>query len=198
MKKIKKLVIASHNAGKIAELKKMLAPLEIEVISARDLNLPDVEETGETFSQNASLKARILAEHSGLCCLADDSGLCVDAMDGRPGVYSARYAPDRDFNKGMDMILEELKDVPAEKRTAHFACVLALCIPEENCCRLYEGRVNGLIASEKIGSNGFGYDPIFIPEGENCTFGQMGDAEKSKISHRGRALQKFLEFLQNN
>lgn len=189
---IKKLVVASHNQGKIEEIQKMLAPLAIEVVSVWDLNLPDVEETGTTFEENAKLKAVQLSEICGLPCLADDSGLCVTALNGRPGVYSARYAPNRDFDKAMDMLIEELNQSGSKDWSAHFSCVLALKIPGEDC-RLFEGRVDGLIVPEKSGSKGFGFDPIFKPEGFDKTFANFEPEEKSKISHRGRAFQKFLK-----
>lgn len=194
MLNFKKIVIASHNQGKIAEFRKMLAPLEIEVCSAQDLSLPDVEETGTTFEENSRLKAETLAKLSGLPCLADDSGLCVDALSGRPGVYSARYAPNRDFDKGMDMLLAELKQSGFDNRSAHFSCVLALAVPGEET-KVFEGRVDGKIALEKSGNKGFGYDPIFIPDGFNKTFGHFEADEKARISHRGRALEKFMDYL---
>ena len=194
MLNFKKIVIASHNQGKIAEFRKMLAPLEIEVCSAQDLSLPDVEETGTTFEENSRLKAETLAKLSGLPCLADDSGLCVDALSGRPGVYSARYAPNRDFDKGMDMLLAELKQSGFDNRSAHFSCVLALAVPGEKT-KVFEGRVDGKIALEKSGNAGFGYDPIFIPDGFNKTFGHFEADEKARISHRGRALEKFMDYL---
>lgn len=188
--KFEKLVVASHNQGKIDEIKKMLEPLHIEVFSARDLNLPDVEETGTTFEENAALKANQLSEISGLPCLADDSGLCVDALDGRPGVYSARYAPNRDFDKAMDMLIAELQASGAKDWSAHFACVLALKIPNQEC-KFFEGRVEGEIVSLKSGNNGFGFDPIFKPQGFDKTFGNFEKDEKAEISHRGKAFQKF-------
>ena len=153
MKEIGKIVIASHNQGKISEIREMLAPFEIEVCSAEELNLPDVEETGTTFEENARLKAETLAKASGLPCLADDSGLCVNALSGRPGVYSARYVPDRDFNKGMDRLLTEIANSGSDDRGAHFSCVLALAYPE-GACRVFGGRVEGQIAREKSGNGG--------------------------------------------
>ena len=195
MKKFEKLVIASHNQGKVDEIRKMLKPFGVEVVSASELNLPDVEETATTFEGNASLKAVQMAEMSGLPCLADDSGLCVDALDGRPGVYSARYAPNRDFDKGMDMLLQEIAATGDPKRSAHFACVLALADPNGKT-HIFEGRVNGHIQEHKTGSNGFGYDPIFVPEGYNKSFAEMTAEEKAQISHRGRAMKKFLANLQ--
>lgn len=124
--KIEKIVVASHNQGKIKEIGEMLKPLNIAVVPAAELELPDVEETGTTFEENARLKADALSKLCGLPCLADDSGLCVDALGGRPGVYSARYAPNRDFDKGMEMLLGELAAAADKARKAHFSCVLAL------------------------------------------------------------------------
>ena len=193
---MKKLVIASHNQGKIKEISELLSPFGIEVVSAVDLNLPDVEETGTTFEENARLKAVALAKLSGEFCLADDSGLCVDALDGRPGVFSARYAPNRDFDKGMEMLLQEVLQSGKKTRTAHFSCVIALADPKDLSCKIFEGRVNGHLSEEKHGNGGFGYDPIFVPdEGDGRTFAEMNGEEKSKISHRGRALSAFIRSL---
>jgi XTP/dITP diphosphohydrolase len=189
---LKELVIASHNQGKINEFRQMLSPFGVTVYSAVDLKLPDVEETGTTFAENALLKAETLAAVSGKPCLADDSGLCVDALDGRPGVYSARYAPNRDFDKAMQMLIDELQQTGKTDWSAHFSCVLALKIPSEEAL-LFEGRVDGKIVAERCGSNGFGFDPIFMPEGETRTFAEMSAEEKKHISHRGRAVAAFLE-----
>lgn len=194
--KFEKIILATHNQGKIAEMREMLKPLGIMVSSAAELNLPDVEETGTTFEENAKLKAEQLSALSGLPCLADDSGLCVDALNGRPGVYSARYAPNRDFDKGMQMLLDELSSTKDTERKAHFSCVMAFARPDEKT-QVFEGRVDGKIAQAKKGSGGFGYDPIFVPdEGDGRSFAEFDGAEKNKISHRGRALRKFLEYLQ--
>lgn len=194
--KFEKLVIASHNKGKIEEIAKILAPLNIKVISAVELNLPDVEETGVTFAENACQKALGLAKLSGEFCLADDSGLCVDVLDGRPGVYSARYAPNRDFDKGIDKLLAEIEQTGSENRNAHFSCVMALANPNTLECEVFEGRVDGMIATHKSGDGGFGYDPVFIPvEGDGRTFAEMLGEEKAKISHRGRALEAFVRSL---
>lgn len=194
--KITKLVVASHNEGKVAELKTLLAPLHIEVHSAKELRLADVEETGTTFEENARLKANTMSLMCGLPCLADDSGLCVDALDGRPGVYSARYAPNRDFNAGMDMLLDELGKLENPSRKAHFSCCLALACPNEKVM-VFEGRVDGEITKDKRGDNGFGYDPIFMPEDYEQTFGELGDDVKNQISHRRRALEKLIKELNN-
>ncbi len=194
--KFDKIILATHNQGKIAEMREMLKPHGIAVSSAAELNLPDVEETGTTFEENAKLKAEQLSALSGLPCLADDSGLCVDALDGRPGVYSARYAPNRDFDKGMQMLLDELAATRDTERKAHFSCVMAFARPDEKT-QVFEGRVDGKIAQSKKGNGGFGYDPIFVPdEGDGRSFAEFDGAEKNKISHRGRALRKFLEYLQ--
>lgn len=193
--KIEKIVVASHNQGKIKEFQTMLAPYQIEVVSAQELNLPDVEETGTTFEENARLKAETLSKISGLPCLADDSGLCVTALDGRPGVFSARYAPDRDFNKGMEMLLQELKDTGSKDRSAYFACVLALAIPGEESY-IFEGLVNGNLLEAPRGDAGFGYDPIFVPRGYDRTFAEFVKEAKNQISHRGIAFKKFAAFLE--
>lgn len=189
--KLEKVVVASHNQGKIDEITQMLKPFKIEVLSAKALNLPDVEETGTTFQENAELKAVQLSEASNLPCLADDSGLCVDALGGRPGVYSARYAPNRDFDKAMKMLVKELEDCGNPDWSAHFSCVLALKIPGL-ACRFFEGRIDGKIIAEPSGTNGFGFDPIFQPEGFDKTFAHLTADEKAKVSHRGRAFQKFI------
>lgn len=189
--KLQKLVVASHNQGKIDEITQMLKPFEIDVVSAKELNLPDVEETGTTFQENAELKAVQLSEASNLPCLADDSGLCVDALNGRPGVYSARYAPNRDFNKAMEMLVKELRDSGNSDWSAHFSCVLALKVPGQEC-RFFEGRIDGKIIAEPSGTNGFGFDPIFQPEGFDKTFAHLSADEKAKVSHRGRAFQKLI------
>lgn len=195
--KIKEFVFASHNAGKIAEVSEMLAPLGIKVKSAADMDLPDVEETGTTFAENSLLKSQTIAKATGLPCIADDSGLCVDALNGAPGVYSARYAPNRDFDKGMDILLFEMEKSGNPSRKAHFACVVSLAYPNGEY-HLFEGRVDGQISREKMrGEGGFGYDPLFIPDGYSCSFAQMSHDDKNKISHRGRAMQKFKEYISN-
>jgi len=193
--KLNKILFASHNAGKIAEIKNMLAPLNINVISALDVSLPDVEETGKTFAENSLLKSQTIAKELGIPCIADDSGLCVDALNGAPGVYSARYAPNRDFDKGIDKLLNEMKQSALKSRKAHFSCVVSLAYPDGSY-KLFEGRVDGTIAFERMdGQEGFGYDPVFVPDGYDCSFAQMSKEEKNKISHRGRAMQKFKEYL---
>lgn len=193
--KIDKILFASHNAGKIKEIKNMLEPLGINVITAAEAIFPDVEETGSTFTENSLLKSQTIAASMGIPCIADDSGLCVDALDGAPGVFSARYAPNRDFDKGIDKLLSEMKNSANKSRKAHFSCVISLAYPDGRY-ELFEGRVDGKIAFEKMhGEGGFGYDPVFIPDGYDCSFAQMSREDKNKISHRGRAMQKFKEYI---
>lgn len=193
---LKELIFASHNAGKIKEIKQMLQPLGIEVKSSGDIDFPDVEETGSTFAENSLLKSQQIAKFANMPCIADDSGLCVDALGGAPGVYSARYAPNRDFNAGMDKLLSEISASNSSDRSAHFSCVISLAYPDGKY-ELFEGRVNGKIAEQKHGAGGFGYDPIFIPEGYDKSFAELGPEIKNQISHRGRAMLKLLDYLRN-
>lgn len=194
--KLEEIVFASHNEGKIKEIKKLLAPYGIKVKSALDMDLPDVEETGKTFEENSLLKSRTIAKLVNMPCLADDSGLCVDALDGAPGVYSARYAPNRDFDKGMEKLLAEMEKSPNKSRNAHFSCVISLAWPDGQY-KVFAGQVDGKIAFHKMGAGGFGYDPLFVPEGFTSSFAQMSQEEKNKISHRGRAVEKLKDFLNN-
>ncbi|MBR5598660.1 MAG: XTP/dITP diphosphatase [Alphaproteobacteria bacterium] len=197
MQKSREIIFASNNKGKIKEIKEILYPLGIKVISGEDIELPDVEETGKTFEENAYIKALAAAKIKNIPCVADDSGLCVDAIGGRPGVYTARYAPNRDFDKGMDKLLLELSETNSTNRSAYFSCVIVLAYPDGNY-KSFEGRVDGSIATQKTGKSGFGYDPIFIPTGYNRSFAEFNSDEKNKISHRGRALQKFIKYLTDN
>ena len=194
--KLEEIVFASHNEGKIKEIKKLLAPYGIKVKSALDMNLPDVEETGKTFEENSLLKSRTIAKLVNMPCLADDSGLCVDALNGAPGVYSARYVPNRDFDKGMEKLLAEMEKSPNKSRNAHFSCVISLAWPDGQY-KVFAGQVDGKIAFHKMGAGGFGYDPLFVPEGFTSSFAQMSQEEKNKISHRGRAVEKLKDFLNN-
>lgn len=188
----KPLVIASHNAGKVAEIAQMLAPLGIRAISAGDAKIDEPEETGLTFADNALLKARHAAEATGYPALADDSGLSVIALDGAPGIYSARWAgPDKDFASAFKRIETELAGRPA---AAYFVCALALGLPDGRT-HLFEGRIDGRLDFTPRGTKGFGYDPIFIPDGYDITFAEMAAEEKNRISHRARAFEQFMRFL---
>lgn len=189
-----RLVVASHNPGKVWEIKQLIAPYGFDAVSAGDLNLPEPEETEDTFEGNARLKALAAANGSGLPALADDSGLEVDALGGAPGIYSARWAgPGKDFALAM----ERVHDALAEKGAwdglpprANFISVLCLAWPTGEH-RLFEGRVYGTLRWPARGGNGFGYDPIFVPDGDTRTFGEMEPAEKYAISHRTRAFEAF-------
>ncbi|WP_300527651.1 RdgB/HAM1 family non-canonical purine NTP pyrophosphatase [Maricaulis sp.] len=178
-------VLASHNQGKIKELREILLSRAIDLKSAGELDLPEPEETETTFEGNAALKAQAACQATGLVCVADDSGLSVDALGGDPGIYSARWAgPDKDFAAAMTRVHEALGD---KARTARFVCVIAVARPGEPV-RTYRGEVVGEIAWPPRGTDGFGYDPVFQPEGETRTFAQMTSAEKRSMSHRARAL----------
>lgn len=191
----KPLVIASHNSGKVREIAEMIAPLGIEALSAAQANIDEPEETGDTFDANASLKSENACAISGLPSLADDSGLVVPAIGGAPGVYSARWAgPGKDFSIAFHRIAQELGDKPAD---AYFISVLALSIPGRKTV-LFEGRVYGTLTFPARGTQGFGYDPIFIPQGYDQTFGELSPGVKSAISHRARAFAAFLAYLREN
>ena len=183
-----RLVIASHNPGKVREIGELLEGFRVEVISAGDLGLDEPEETGATFVANAELKALAAAKASGLPALADDSGLAVDALNGEPGIYSARWAgPDKDFNVAMQRVEDELGD---RDRRAKFVCALALAWPDGHV-ETVEGTVSGELVWPPRGDRGFGYDPIFIADGYVVTFGEMEPATKHAISHRADAFRKL-------
>ncbi len=189
------LVIASHNQGKVVEINEMVAPLSLHAISAAQAGVPEPEETGTTFEANAILKAEHCLAIANLPSLADDSGLVVPAIGGAPGVYSARWAgPGKDFTVAFARIQQELGDKPAD---AYFVCMLALALPggKTHC---FEGRIHGHLTFPPRGDKGFGYDPIFIPEGYDVTFGQFDPNTKNAISHRAQAFEKFLTFLKDN
>lgn len=184
-----RLVLASHNPGKVREIAALVGPLGVEVVSASELGLPEPEETGATFLENAALKARSAAAGSGLPSLADDSGLCVDALGGDPGIYSARWAgPEKDFSIAIERVRDALGG--RESRAA-FCCALALAWPDDRV-EAVEGRVAGRLAFPPRGEKGFGYDPIFIPDGHDITFGEMDPERKHAISHRADAFAKLL------
>lgn len=188
-----KLVIASHNPGKVREIGDLLAPHGIETVAAGDLHLPEPEETEDSFAGNAVLKARAAAGGSNLPALADDSGLVVDALGGAPGIYSARWAgPDRDFGLAMERVWESVVDQGEDTpRDAHFACALALAWPDGHV-EAFEGRVEGRLVWPPRGDKGFGYDPMFEPRGHDITFGEMDPERKHAMSHRAAAFRKLV------
>ncbi|MEZ5994260.1 MAG: RdgB/HAM1 family non-canonical purine NTP pyrophosphatase [Hyphomonadaceae bacterium] len=190
-----RLVVASHNAGKVREIATLLAPLGIQPVSAAELGLPEPEETEPTFAGNAMLKARAAADASGLPALADDSGLEVGALGGAPGVYSARWAgPSKDFAAAMDQVWRELTAAGGADRSARFVCALALARPGA-ATEVFEGEARGRIVWPPRGEKGFGYDPIFEPEAHARTFGEMSHDEKLPLTHRARAFEKLVAAL---
>ncbi|GIH48129.1 RdgB/HAM1 family non-canonical purine NTP pyrophosphatase [Microbispora rosea] len=187
-----KVVLATRNAGKIVELRRILAdagvPVELVGLEAFP-HIGDVAETGLTFAENALLKAHAVASQSGLPAIADDSGLCVEALNGMPGIFSARWSGRHgDDDANLDLLLAQIADVPDGRRQAHFACTAALALPtgEEH---VVEGAVHGHLIRERRGTGGFGYDPIFVPDGDTRTTSEMSAEEKNAISHRGKAFR---------
>jgi XTP/dITP diphosphohydrolase len=200
----RRIVLATRNAGKVAELRRILdaAGLDVELVGAEAFAaLPDVAETGTTFAANALLKARAVAAYTGLPSIADDSGLCVDALNGLPGIMSARWAGRHgDDEANLDLVLAQLYDTPDERRGAHFFCAAALAMPpgrhgEPGECRVVEGQVDGSLIRARRGTGGFGYDPIFEPYGSSRTTAEMDPAEKDAISHRGQAFRALVPVL---
>lgn len=193
----KRLVVASHNEGKVREIRDLLAPLGVQTVSGGELGLDDPEETGDTFEANAALKAEAAAKASGLPALSDDSGLAVKALNGSPGIYSARWAGEpRDFGKAMERVWTELGHSDFQDHFAKFVCVLALARPGAETAT-FRGEVEGSIVWPPKGEKGFGYDPIFLPAGEAVTFGEMEPDRKHAMSHRARAFEKFLKALKD-
>ena len=195
-----KLVIATHNAGKLREIRELLAPHGIICVGAAELGLPEPEEIGNTFIDNAELKAREAADLSGLPALADDSGLSVDALHGLPGIFSARWAEDeegnRDFRRAMERVWGEVEAAGDEtSRDAHFVCVLAIAWPDNGQTESFEGKVHGTLTWPPRGERGFGYDPMFVPNGDRRTFGEFEPDEKHAISHRAEAFRKLVAAL---
>ena len=190
-----RLVVASHNAGKVREIAELLQPFGVEPVSAASLGLSEPDETETTFRGNAELKARAAARAAKLPALADDSGLAVDALDGAPGIYSARWAGEaRDFALAMKRVEQELAArgaLAAKPARARFICALSLCWPDGHC-ETFEGKVEGTLAFPPRGLRGFGYDPIFIADGRTITFGEMDPAEKHAISHRADAFRQLV------
>ncbi|MCI6055297.1 XTP/dITP diphosphatase [Dysosmobacter sp.] len=185
-----KFILATHNPGKLREMSDILSHLGVEVVSPADMGITvEVEETGTTFAENAMLKAKAICAASGLPAIADDSGLCVDALNGGPGVYSARYGGEGLDDRGRYMLL--LNSLRGQTtRAAHFACAIACAFPDGKTLTA-EGRCDGAIAFAPLGEGGFGYDPVFLVPEKGKTFGQLTAEEKSAISHRGRALRDF-------
>jgi XTP/dITP diphosphohydrolase len=194
-----KLVIATHNAGKLREIRELLEPFGIECVGAAELDLPEPEEIGNTFVDNAELKAREAADLSGLPALADDSGLSVDALHGNPGIFSARWAEDesgkRDFGRAMERVWREVEAAGEEAGyDAHFTCVLSLAWPDGDI-ESFKGKVHGTLVWPPRGDKGFGYDPMFVATGMTQTFAEIDPAEKHAISHRAEAFKKLVAAL---
>ena len=188
-----RLIIASHNDGKVREINDLLSPLGIEAISAKNIGLPDPEETGITFAENAELKALSAARGANLPALADDSGLAVTALSGAPGIFSARWAGEpREFGLAMKKVESALFDSGTEDFSAKFICVLCLAWPDGHT-DIFEGEVNGTLIFPPRGEKGFGYDPIFVPDGYHVTFAEMEQDEKHAISHRADAFRKLMK-----
>ncbi|MBT9249462.1 XTP/dITP diphosphatase [Bacillus halotolerans] len=194
---MKEAIIATHNPGKVKEFKEILEPKGYEVKSLAEIGFTDeIEETGHTFEENAILKAEAVAKAVNKMVIADDSGLSVDNLGGRPGVYSARYAGEqKDDQANIDKVLSELRGIEKEQRTARFRCALAVSIPGEET-KTVEGHIEGYIAEEPRGEYGFGYDPIFIVKDKDKTMAELTSDEKNKISHRADALKKLSKLLE--
>ena len=189
-----KLVLATHNAHKVSELRRILEGVDVELLDAAAVELPEVDETGETFADNARLKARESAAHSGLPCIADDSGLTVEGLDGEPGVRSARYAGEpKDDQRNLDLVMERAAGLA--DRAAAFVCVAALAMPDGRDW-LTVGELPGTLADAPRGVGGFGYDPVFIPEGDDRTVAELSADEKDAISHRGMAFRAMLPVIE--
>ena len=193
-----RLVLATYNQGKLQEFRQLLADLNLEVVSCADLQppVPDVEETGTTFAENALLKAQAVTDQTGELALADDSGFVVDFLNDAPGVYSKRFAPGSDADRNA-AVLAQLDGVPVTQRRAAFVAVLCVTQPDREPV-YFEGRVAGSVAEASRGDQGFGYDPIFIPDGYTQTFAELGADVKNRISHRARAIEKLREYLKRN
>lgn len=194
---MEKVILASRNAGKIREMSAILSKYGMDVVSRDDAGIDtfEVEETGETFEENSYIKAKAILDISGAITIADDSGLEVDALDGGPGVYSARYAGENcTFLDNNLKLLKELDGVPYEKRTARFVSVITMLYPDGTQL-VARGEVEGHITEELSGEGGFGYDPLFIPLGYDITFGEMSAEEKNKISHRANSLKKLEDLI---
>jgi XTP/dITP diphosphohydrolase len=195
---MKRVLVATNNAGKVTELRALLSGVDVDLVTLRELDHIEVEETGSTFVENAEIKAAGYARQIGLPAIADDSGLEVDALDGRPGVLSARYGgADMPFKKKIEMLLDEIKNSARENRAARFVCAISVTDKNGNILETKTGICHGSIAFSARGEGGFGYDPVFIPDGYDKTFGELSSAIKSKISHRGRAFREIIPFLRH-
>ncbi|MFH1761413.1 MAG: XTP/dITP diphosphatase [bacterium] len=194
MNRIKELILATGNTHKAAEIKYILKDFPLKIITLKDLPVvPEIIEDGKSFKENAFKKASALVKATGKAAFADDSGLEVDALSGEPGVYSSRYAGDEGNDEKNNMkLLQNLMKIPAEGRTARFRCAIALSLPD-NGGFCVEGKCEGRIGFKPQGSNGFGYDPLFIPDGYEITFAEISHHEKNRISHRSQALSKFAD-----
>lgn len=194
----RRVVLATRNAHKVDELRRILgdAGLDVELVGMDAYpDVPDVAETGTTFAENALLKAHAIAAATGLPAVADDSGLCVDVLGGAPGVFSARWSGRHgDDAANLDLLLAQVGDVPDDRRGAHFTCAAALALPD-GVERVVEGRLTGTLIRARRGTNGFGYDPVFVPDGEERTTAEMEPEEKDAISHRGRAFRGLVPHL---
>jgi XTP/dITP diphosphohydrolase len=193
----KELLIATGNKGKFKEITELVKPFGIKTFSPSDFGIiEEPEETGKTFKENSILKAKYYAEKANIPALADDSGLCVEALGGQPGIYSARWAGEgKDFSVGMKKIEKVMLEADAKDFSAYFICNLSVYIPSEKKSYSFEGRIDGVLQFPPKGENGFGYDPIFVPNGYEVTFGQMPSEEKHAISHRARAFEKFVMWM---
>jgi XTP/dITP diphosphohydrolase len=212
--KLNEILIASGNKGKLVEIATLLEQINIKAISSVNYNLTEPEETGKSFEENSIIKAKYYGDKTGVVALADDSGLCIDLLDGDPGIHSARWTITKDIagvNNGQDkknftLAFEKIKqeliskniDFKTQKVTAHFICNLSLYCPKTKNIQSFEGRVDGKISFPPLGKNGFGYDPIFIADGYDTTFGEMIAKEKDKISHRNKAFTKLKLYLSTN
>ena len=197
---IKKIIFATKNEGKLKEIRQILGESGIEVISMKEAGLDiDIVENGSTFEENAGIKAKAVMDASGECAMADDSGLEIDAFDKAPGIYSARYLGENtSYDIKNRIILDKMKDIPDEQRTARFVCAIALAVPGENELFVKRGVMEGRIAWEIEGKNGFGYDPIFFLPERGCTSASLTPEEKNLISHRGKALREMAEMIKKH
>ena len=192
-----RIVLASNNAGKVREFNQLLADSGFEVLPQSEFNVAEAEETGLTFVENAILKARNAAEHTGLPAIADDSGLEVDALDGAPGIYSARFAgAGASDQQNLEKLLDDIKDIPDDQRTARFQCLMVyLRHAKDPTPRIYQGTWEGRILHAPQGDNGFGYDPVFFVPTHNCSSAELEPDVKNSLSHRGQALKQLIEAL---